>query len=508
MKTLSTMRRCRTDAFAQSALAGLALFFALPPALPANDIGIAVNGVCQHGSCPAIPEPFNTTVALPVTFTFTLANGDTYLVTGSSTESNNGDGSNLPVNTFFQVTYQGNQSGGASAADTFTFDWYNAFQTLSGGSGNFGWSLEGVFGPTISATSSVSDCVNGSTCAGPVAPPGSFNIGFSDTENSANNAFAFDFSWSVTFGAGSPAGSYIFLGPGTLPPQATIASFSPASGTPGATVTIKGTNFTGTTAVTFNGVPAAFVIVSAAEISATAPAGATSGPIQVAASAGIATSASNFTATSVYTFVPIPGTNNIQNSLISTFPAGIFTANNLLATPFSISATPGSCGYTGTGACNFNDAFGYGGSGQSITIDVSIPKVTHVYTLMNAYGPPAGEKIATIKFVGSKGATQTFSLISGENIRDFYQGGYTNTLNNGVLGVSAMNAFTCVSPNNCLGAGGTGDVGTGEAGTYEVDEQEFVLSAPFATQNLTQIVITDTLDGTVPILLGITAQSK
>jgi hypothetical protein len=206
--------------------------------------------------------------------------------------------------------------------------------------------------------------------------------------------------------------------------------------------------------------------------------------------------------------VPIPGTNNIQNDLMSAFPTGIFTANNLLGTPFSIPATPGSCGYTGTGACNFNDAFGYGGKGQSIAIDVSIPNVTHVYTLMNAYGPPAGQKVATIKFVGSKGTSETFSLISGENIRDFYQGGYTNTLNNGVLGVSAMNAFTCIDPNNCLGAGGTGNVGTGEAGTYEVDEQEFVLSAPFATQNLTQIVITDTLDGTVPILLGITAQSE
>jgi hypothetical protein len=164
-----------------------------------------------------------------------------------------------------------------------------------------------------------------------------------------------------------------------------------------------------------------------------------------------------------------------------------------------------TCGYTGTGACNFNDAFGFNGSGQAITIHLSIPDVTHVYTLMNAYMPMAGEQLATIEFVGSLGATETFPLVAGDDIRDFYHGDSANTLNNGITGVRALNAFTCVDPTSCLGAGGTGNVNTGDHGTYVIDEQVFALSAAFKTQNLVRIVITDTFNGSDPILLGITA---
>jgi len=55
----------------------------------------------------------------------------------------------------------------------------------------------------------------------------------------------------------------------------------PLSGPPASAVTILGTNLTGTTAVTFNGVPAAFTLDSATEITATVPAGAATGKVQV-----------------------------------------------------------------------------------------------------------------------------------------------------------------------------------------------------------------------------------
>jgi uncharacterized repeat protein (TIGR03803 family) len=53
------------------------------------------------------------------------------------------------------------------------------------------------------------------------------------------------------------------------------------SGAPGSTVTILGNNLTGSTAVTFNGTAAAFTVVSATEITATVPSGATTGSIRV-----------------------------------------------------------------------------------------------------------------------------------------------------------------------------------------------------------------------------------
>ncbi|MGC9947150.1 MAG: hypothetical protein ABSF64_12345 [Bryobacteraceae bacterium] len=210
-----------------------------------------------------------------------------------------------------------------------------------------------------------------------------------------------------------------------------------------------------------------------------------------------------------YRLVAIPGANNcIQTNLISTIPDGVFTADNQLATPFIIAPIPATCGITGAGACNFYDAFGFSGAGQALTVDVLIPHVTKVYTLMNAYAPNPGAQIATIEFVGTGGATNTFALVAGEDIRDFYDGSFANTLTNGISGVRALNAFMCSDPSTCLGAGGTGNVDTGYTGSYRVDEQEFTLSSEFASQELVRIVLTDTYNGSVPIILGITVESK
>src|SRR3989442_2604094 len=59
----------------------------------------------------------------------------------------------------------------------------------------------------------------------------------------------------------------------------TITSFTPTSGPVGSSVTISGTNFTGATAVTVNGVSASITVTSDTTIQATVPAGATPGPL-------------------------------------------------------------------------------------------------------------------------------------------------------------------------------------------------------------------------------------
>ncbi len=58
------------------------------------------------------------------------------------------------------------------------------------------------------------------------------------------------------------------------------------SGKVGAAVKILGTNLIGATTVTFNGTDAVFEVVSASEITATVPSGATTGPVQVATPSG------------------------------------------------------------------------------------------------------------------------------------------------------------------------------------------------------------------------------
>jgi uncharacterized repeat protein (TIGR03803 family) len=60
----------------------------------------------------------------------------------------------------------------------------------------------------------------------------------------------------------------------------------PASGQVGSSVIILGNNLTGVTNVTFNGTSAGFTVVSSTEITATVPAGATTGPVVVTAPSG------------------------------------------------------------------------------------------------------------------------------------------------------------------------------------------------------------------------------
>ena len=81
-----------------------------------------------------------------------------------------------------------------------------------------------------------------------------------------------------------------------IPPPA-IIGISPGSGEAGSSVTISGTNLAFATNVTFNGQSASFTINSATNLTATAPPGATTGPIAVATLGGTATSANDFTVT-------------------------------------------------------------------------------------------------------------------------------------------------------------------------------------------------------------------
>jgi hypothetical protein len=83
-------------------------------------------------------------------------------------------------------------------------------------------------------------------------------------------------------------------GGGQNTPAPLITSI-PSSGQVGAAVAITGQNFTGATAVRFNGLTASFTVNSATQITATVPAGATSGPISVTTPGGTAQSAATFT---------------------------------------------------------------------------------------------------------------------------------------------------------------------------------------------------------------------
>jgi hypothetical protein len=82
---------------------------------------------------------------------------------------------------------------------------------------------------------------------------------------------------------------------------ATITSFTPTSGPVGTVVKITGTGFTGATAVSFNNVNATtFTVDSATQITATVPAGATTGKIRVTVGGGTVTSTADFVVSTVH----------------------------------------------------------------------------------------------------------------------------------------------------------------------------------------------------------------
>src|SRR5256885_1780213 len=91
--------------------------------------------------------------------------------------------------------------------------------------------------------------------------------------------------WSLI----APQPAQAQLGTGSL----IVTVTSPASGS-----SVSGTNFTGATAVLFNGTSASYTVSSATTITATVPAGATTGPISVITSGGMASSVGSFTVVS------------------------------------------------------------------------------------------------------------------------------------------------------------------------------------------------------------------
>jgi molybdate transport system substrate-binding protein len=111
---------------------------------------------------------------------------------------------------------------------------------------------------------------------------------------SQNKAAAQAFIDQVT----SKAGQATMLKYGFLPitaPIPTIANLSLTKGRPGVSLAVTGTNLTGTTSVTFHGVPAKFKVASGTKLMITVPTTAKTGTITVTSPAGTATSTKSFT---------------------------------------------------------------------------------------------------------------------------------------------------------------------------------------------------------------------
>jgi hypothetical protein len=113
----------------------------------------------------------------------------------------------------------------------------------------------------------------------------------------------------------TPGGTATRAGFTYIPPGPRITGFTPATATPGTSVVISGSSFTGASAVSFGGVAAtSFVVNSATRITAVVPVGGQSGAVSVTTPLGTASMAG-------FTFTPIPAPV-ITNFTPTTVPSG------------------------------------------------------------------------------------------------------------------------------------------------------------------------------------------
>ncbi len=168
--------------------------------------------------------------------------------------------------------------------------------------------------PNAAASVSISANPSGAVCSGtnvtftavPVNPGATpvyqwkkngLNVGINSTTYSDNSpAPDYQVSCVMTSNAtcvtGSPSTSNnISMIVNTAP---AIANFSPLSGTAGSTVIINGVGFVNTPTVKFNGATSSIIVNSTTQISATVPAGASTGNITVSTTCGTATGATPF----------------------------------------------------------------------------------------------------------------------------------------------------------------------------------------------------------------------
>ena len=206
-------------------------------------------------------------------------------------------------------------------------------------------------------------------------------------------------------------------------PAPTITGFTPTSGPVGTNVTINGTNFTGATAVTFNSTSQpAFTVVSATQITAAVPAGATTGKIHVTTPGGTANSAANFTVTAptptITGFTPTSGTPGTSVTITGTNLTGASAVkfNGVNAASFAVNSatqiTAVVSATATTGPIAVTTPGGTATSAGNFTVTAAAPTIT-------GFTPTSGPPGANVTITGTNLTGATSVKFNGVNATSF-----------------------------------------------------------------------------------------
>ena len=280
----------------------------------------------------------------------------------------------------------------------------------------------------------------------------------------------------TTAGGTATLGGFIYVAP---PPAApTITSFTPANAPTDSLVSIVGTNFTGVTAVSFGGTPAAsFTVVSSGYITAIVGAGA-SGNVSVTADGGTAT-LGGFT---YDTPPPAPAITSFTPATGSTDSVVTITGSNFTgATAVSFGGT-GALSFTIVSATSITAVVGSGASGN-----VSVTTAGGTATLGGfTYIAPAAAAPTITSFTPDNAPTDSLVSIVGTN--------FTGVTAVSFGGTSAA-SFTVVSSGYItaiVGAGASGNISvTADGGTAALGG--FTYDGPAISPSFTLLQFTGAL---------------
>ena len=224
-----------------------------------------------------------------------------------------------------------------------------------------------------------------------------------------------------------------------------ITSFSPLGGTNGTTITIKGSNLTGATAVRFGGTAArSFTVDSATSITAVVGTGA-SGAISVTTSAGTAT-IDGFTYGNPPTITSYTPTSGKSGTTITITGTNLSTTNivsfgGTLATSFSVLSSTSVTAVVGLG------------SSGNVSLTTLIGTITatgfvHTGPTITSFTPTSGTNGTSVKILGTNftGATAvSFGGVAAKSFTVDSSKGIT-----AVVGAGANGSVSVTTPNGTI----------------------------------------------------------
>ncbi|MFS2109740.1 IPT/TIG domain-containing protein [Sphingomonas sp. Sphisp140] len=369
--------------------------------------------------------------------------------TGYTVNSNTQITATAPANsagTYDVTVTNGGNTSATSAADQYTYVSAPTVTAISPTTGPTsggltvvltGTNFSGTTAVTFGGTAATGYTVNSTTQITATAPAGSGTVDVRVTTVGGTSAT-------------SAADQYTYI------PAPTVTSISPTSGPGGGgtTVTITGTNLSGTTAVTFGGTPATgYTVNSATQITATAPAG--TGTVDVRATTVGGTSATS--AGDQYTYIPAPAITSVSPTA---GPTGggttvTITGTNLSgATAVTFGASPAT-GFTVNSATQITATAPAGAAG-TVDIRVTTPSGTSATSVADQYTYVAAPSVTSVSPIAGPTGGGTTVVITGS--------GFSAANPTGAVKFGAANATYTINSNTQITATSPANA----AGTYDV----------------------------------------